>query len=298
MAKKIKAIKCPHCGSVNKAKSNKNTYQCNQCDTEYFIDSDDLNINVNHTYNNDNQTSAKTEKNGWYDFFSIALAMLFIGLIIFFSRSCFHSRPSSPLKIDVKSELNIKAPEIVKQVEAGVQFASDIKHKFDHRAINASKINLGCYTSLTPGCNKLFITRLSFLTTKKGLNLNILNNKTWQILIDNHAVTSLTDWLNLSQSQLISINGIGNRQAKLIYEQIELAKKKPFSQWLQGLEFLDIPEYIDQYNWQQISQWSISDWQKKLSVSKSKAMLYKELTNSDEIKTIASNLQQLEINGF
>ncbi len=52
MAKNIKAIKCPHCGSVQKTLVREHIYRCNSCHTEYFLDDDDINININHRHHN------------------------------------------------------------------------------------------------------------------------------------------------------------------------------------------------------------------------------------------------------
>jgi len=52
MAKNIKAIKCPHCGSVQKTVVSEHVYRCNSCHTEYFLDDDDINININHSHHN------------------------------------------------------------------------------------------------------------------------------------------------------------------------------------------------------------------------------------------------------
>lgn len=48
MAKQITALKCPQCGSVKKQSIKDDHYICNHCDTEYFLNSDDINVNVTH----------------------------------------------------------------------------------------------------------------------------------------------------------------------------------------------------------------------------------------------------------
>lgn len=48
MAKQIKAIKCPHCGSVNKTNLDKDLYHCENCNTDYYLDNDDININIHN----------------------------------------------------------------------------------------------------------------------------------------------------------------------------------------------------------------------------------------------------------
>lgn len=51
MAKEIKAIKCPQCGSTDKIELRTDFYRCNNCQTEYFLDDNDVTINYNHNYN-------------------------------------------------------------------------------------------------------------------------------------------------------------------------------------------------------------------------------------------------------
>jgi hypothetical protein len=48
MAKNIKAIKCPNCGSIQNIEIRPDYYRCKSCDTEYYLDDDDINININH----------------------------------------------------------------------------------------------------------------------------------------------------------------------------------------------------------------------------------------------------------
>lgn len=53
MAKQIKVIKCPQCGSSQQAKIEQDHYKCASCGTVYFLDNDDININVNHRRSTD-----------------------------------------------------------------------------------------------------------------------------------------------------------------------------------------------------------------------------------------------------
>lgn len=48
MAKQIKVIKCPNCGSVQKTEIKPEHYRCDNCQTEYFLDNDDINIHIHH----------------------------------------------------------------------------------------------------------------------------------------------------------------------------------------------------------------------------------------------------------
>ena len=92
MAKEIKVIKCPNCGSVNKVELKPHFYKCSSCETEYFLDDNDININYNHNFNNSSPSiNPKTLKIIGIIIAS-ALAFFFvIGVIL----SIFNSKPSS-----------------------------------------------------------------------------------------------------------------------------------------------------------------------------------------------------------
>lgn len=48
MAKQIKAIKCPQCGSSRNTLIKDDYYRCDSCGTEYFLDNDDINVHIDH----------------------------------------------------------------------------------------------------------------------------------------------------------------------------------------------------------------------------------------------------------
>ncbi|WP_158827423.1 hypothetical protein [Mucilaginibacter lacusdianchii] len=58
MAKDIKAIQCPHCGSIYKTETKPDFYRCQNCGTEYFLDSDDVHIYHHQQYVPPLQSSA------------------------------------------------------------------------------------------------------------------------------------------------------------------------------------------------------------------------------------------------
>ena len=63
MAKNIKAIKCPNCGSIKKTEIKTDYFRCLNCDTEYFLDNDDINININHIPYQDFSGATVAKKN-------------------------------------------------------------------------------------------------------------------------------------------------------------------------------------------------------------------------------------------
>lgn len=92
MAKQIKAIKCPHCGSVEKSKLDKDLYHCENCNTDYFLDNDDININVNNRVEYGEQSYFAKNKTLTI-VLTVIISMLVIGYIFIsvFSNSSSHS---------------------------------------------------------------------------------------------------------------------------------------------------------------------------------------------------------------
>jgi hypothetical protein len=50
MAKTIRPIRCPQCGSPQNTPLGPDLFRCTACQTEYYLDSDDVTINVQHHY--------------------------------------------------------------------------------------------------------------------------------------------------------------------------------------------------------------------------------------------------------
>ena len=69
MATKIKAVKCPQCGSEKHEQIDEKRFRCKSCGTEFFFDDDDININVNHHFDyipTSNDTTETGKKIGIY----------------------------------------------------------------------------------------------------------------------------------------------------------------------------------------------------------------------------------------
>lgn len=50
MAKDIKVIKCPQCGSIDKTELRTDFFKCDSCGATYYLDNDDINVNVNYSH--------------------------------------------------------------------------------------------------------------------------------------------------------------------------------------------------------------------------------------------------------
>ncbi|SKB64331.1 hypothetical protein SAMN05660841_01644 [Sphingobacterium nematocida] len=94
MAKQIKALKCPHCGSVKKQTIKEDHYLCNHCGTEYFLDNDDINVNIKHQYGDgkSNGLDPKTKKT----IFLVVAGVLFFIVFSSVLRTCGSRNGQSP----------------------------------------------------------------------------------------------------------------------------------------------------------------------------------------------------------
>ncbi|GJQ04467.1 hypothetical protein [Capnocytophaga canimorsus] len=106
MAKRIKPIKCPQCGSTQATETKTDYYRCNSCQSEFFIDSDDININHRHTY--DYGTTQLPTASRKYLIISIVSSFAFlIGVFVFFSLIHKNTLPTTAPSVKAKSYWNI-----------------------------------------------------------------------------------------------------------------------------------------------------------------------------------------------
>lgn len=100
MAKNIKAIKCPNCGSIKKTEFKTDHFRCLHCDTEYFLDNDDINININHTPYQGSEQSTAAKKNTT----TVVIATILILLVLFLVVKNFNRNSTEPTSAESEKE--------------------------------------------------------------------------------------------------------------------------------------------------------------------------------------------------
>ena len=81
MARKLKAIQCPKCGSTSKEEIKSDYFKCKNCRTEYFLDDDTININENIKY--EDRDASKSPAEGKKKLIIILLAVILgFGILI------------------------------------------------------------------------------------------------------------------------------------------------------------------------------------------------------------------------
>ncbi len=106
MAKNLKAIKCPQCGSVEKEDLGDEKYICQNCGTEYYLDDDYTHIVHHHQNQNEPTSTHPLVENDKVKYYVIGATLLFfIFLLILKSQPTRkkHS-PDSAAKIELEDE--------------------------------------------------------------------------------------------------------------------------------------------------------------------------------------------------
>ncbi|WP_129714820.1 hypothetical protein [Pedobacter sp. SYP-B3415] len=88
MAKELKAIECPKCGSTRKVELKPDYFKCGNCDTEYFLDNDDITINHNINYRDTTPVSHNLTPKAMRIIFAVVIFFIIAGyaLSLLFSR--------------------------------------------------------------------------------------------------------------------------------------------------------------------------------------------------------------------
>jgi DNA-directed RNA polymerase subunit RPC12/RpoP len=145
MAKEIKAIKCPQCGSTSKTEIKPDVYRCSNCQTEYYLDDDNVTVNYNHNYkysydnNNGNQPLAPQKIKG----LTIVLVIIFaIVLVCILSNVVFRKDPvnsayavSSAKETEQEYNLTVTRTYLPTQPD----LVKPIAIKMENRTYNAEK---------------------------------------------------------------------------------------------------------------------------------------------------------------
>jgi hypothetical protein len=93
LAKDIKAIQCPKCGSTSKHEIKPDFYQCQNCQTEYFLNSDDVHVYHHHSRVPPLQSSAPPD-NTKLPVYILIGAIAFIA-VVYFSTMLFQPKRST-----------------------------------------------------------------------------------------------------------------------------------------------------------------------------------------------------------
>ncbi len=156
---------------------------------------------------------------------------------------------------------------------------------------------LSCWQA-SPECQQQFLARLNWLGAKKNLNMQGIGAKTWQTLLDNQQISSITDWLTLSAEDLQQLPNFAKKRSAHAVQTFTQAKQKPFKLWLKALGAPASITVKANDNWQTLAALTVEDWQQQRHFSRSKAQLAYAFFQHPALQAAALNLQQQNVDGF
>lgn len=152
---------------------------------------------------------------------------------------------------------------------------------------------LSCWRS-SPQCQQQFQARLAWLSGKQGLALTGVGPGTWS----NLQLHGLLDWLELDESQLQTLPGIGPRRAAQLQQAFSQARDKPLRQWLRAL---GAPPGFDNGgldDWHSLTEHQRDDWLQKPGIGPKSAERLLAFFAHPEVKRLGTQLQQAGVTGF
>lgn len=110
MAKQLKVIKCPQCGSTQKTLVKEDQYICQSCETEYFLDNDDIHIHVKyHHLEQQSQPQLSDSRPIIKIYLGVAIGLTMVCVVLFSllsksptTRIVTITQPADKLKVDAE----------------------------------------------------------------------------------------------------------------------------------------------------------------------------------------------------
>ena len=156
---------------------------------------------------------------------------------------------------------------------------------------------LSCWQA-SPGCEQQFVARLVWLSGKHGLDLPELGPGTWRALVESGLVDGLLDWLQLDQSRLQQIPGIGEANASSLVASFRLAHKRPLASWLRALGAPPGADSIPAKNWDALAGISLAQWQTEPGIGATRAQRLRAFFTAPEVLRLRQQLHETGIDGF
>lgn len=152
---------------------------------------------------------------------------------------------------------------------------------------------LSCWRS-SPPCQQQFQARLAWLGGKQGLALTSIGPATWSSL----PLHGLLDWLELEETELRALPGIGPRRATQLQQAFSQARDKSLRQWLRAL---GAPAGFDSGgldDWQSLIARERGDWLRRPGIGQKGADRLLAFFGHPEVRHLGSQLQRAGVAAF
>lgn len=156
---------------------------------------------------------------------------------------------------------------------------------------------LSCWQP-SPGCEGQFLARLTWLSSKQGLNMQNIGEHTWARLIETGRIKGLLDWLTLDQAELANIAGFGERSSARLLRSLHEARQQPFTRWLKALGLPPSGAADLSGPWQTLAPRSSQDWQNEAGIGAERAAQLAAFFRAPEVLALRDTLNTAGIEGF
>ncbi|MGE8345367.1 NAD-dependent DNA ligase LigB [Pseudomonas helleri] len=156
---------------------------------------------------------------------------------------------------------------------------------------------LSCW-SATPGCERQFLARLNWLSSKKGLAMPFVGPGTWNTLIQAGEVNNLLDWLTLDAARLANIGGFGERSSERLLASVHAARQQPFARWVKALGLPPTGDAPLGQSWQALVARDEQAWQAYAGIGPQRAAQLTEFMREPNVQALSEQLRAAGIAGF
>ena len=148
---------------------------------------------------------------------------------------------------------------------------------------------LSCWT-LTEGCREQFLARLSWLSSRKGLDLPGIGPGTWTCLADSGELHGLLDWLDR--------RSLPSHCGSQLAQQLSSAQQRSFARWLQALGMPATGQAALPGRWDDLAIRSRSEWQQQPGIGPTRARQLVDFFQHPEVRKLQEQLATAKVEGF
>lgn len=156
---------------------------------------------------------------------------------------------------------------------------------------------LSCWQP-TPGCESQFLARLNGLSSKQGLALPHIGPGTWKRLVETGQINTLLDWLTLDSAELANIAGFGPKRSARLLESLQLARQRPFSDWIKALGLPAGVDVSSTATWKLLAPRSCEQWQTEAGIGPERAARLSAFFRHPQVVALSEQLGNAGIDGF
>ena len=157
--------------------------------------------------------------------------------------------------------------------------------------------SLSCWQA-SETCQEQFIARLAWLGGHQGLGMAGIGTGVWRQLVESGKVATLSDWLELTQEDLMEVPGIAQVRAERLLQAFSQGRRQSFEHWLRGLGLPAPTRFTPGANWSSLASRNIEQWLAEPGVGAGRAAQLQAFFTHEQVQALALRLRTHEIEGF